>query len=221
MPNHVTNIIKASSTVLGALRGKEDLVDFNSIIPCPESLNNVILDRTEDAVDNLFKELENEPLESENVFKKFKIYTIRQKWYYGSQTLEKDSKTFKNFIQMLQNKREYGFVGWYDFNCTNWGTKWNAYDIVAIECGIQFDTAWSAPHPVIKKLAEMFPNEKIEHLWADEDIGNNLGHRIYFRTTFQDKPIFDKIDFALTIKGDDREYYWKNPETELWEYKEG
>ena len=36
---------------------------------------------------------------------------------------------------------------------------------------LNFLTAWSAPHPVMEKLAEMFPDVGIEHEWADEDIG--------------------------------------------------
>ena len=44
---------------------------------------------------------------------------------------------------------------------------------------ISFQTAWSAPHPVIEKMAEMFPDVQIMHRWADEDIGRNVGEREY------------------------------------------
>lgn len=29
------------------------------------------------------------------------------------------------------------------------------------------------PHPVLEKLAELFPDNGLEHEWADEDIGQN------------------------------------------------
>lgn len=29
------------------------------------------------------------------------------------------------------------------------------------------------PHPVLEKLAELFPDNELEHEWADEDIGQN------------------------------------------------
>lgn len=47
------------------------------------------------------------------------------------------------------------------------------------ENNLWFDTAWSAPLPIIKKLAEMFPSLIIIHKWADEDYGSNTGHTEY------------------------------------------
>lgn len=66
----------------------------------------------------------------------------------------------------------------------NWGTKWNT-------CGypsdakhkfgeLRFYTASKAPHPVIQKLSEMFPRVKIQHEWADENIGANCGRYVYY-----------------------------------------
>lgn len=66
-----------------------------------------------------------------------------------------------------------------DWNRENWGTKWDAYncDTSAVPEGIlRFETAWAAPMPVFQKLIEKFPAERIELLWADEDLGSNLGH---------------------------------------------
>ena len=39
----------------------------------------------------------------------------------------------------------------------NWGTKWNGYDGRITDDGstFTFDTAWSPPLPIIKKLAEL------------------------------------------------------------------
>ena len=42
-----------------------------------------------------------------------------------------------------------------------------------------FYTAWSAPHPIIEKLAESYPEVSFEHEWADEDIGMNCGRKTY------------------------------------------
>ena len=44
---------------------------------------------------------------------------------------------------------------------------------------LYFQTAWSAPHPVLEKLTEMFPDVELEHEWADEDIGQNCGRYSY------------------------------------------
>lgn len=93
---------------------------------------------------------------------------------------------------------EYG-VGSVDFNkiipmpddvdshnwcIANWGTKWNSYGYTA-DTGFKdgkltFLTAWSAPHPILQKLSEMYPDIKFEHEWVDEDIGMNCGRYAYF-----------------------------------------
>lgn len=43
-----------------------------------------------------------------------------------------------------------------------------------------FETAWSIPEPIFKKLSEEFPNDFIEIEFADEDVyGDNNGKIIY------------------------------------------
>ena len=44
---------------------------------------------------------------------------------------------------------------------------------------LYFQTAWSAPHPILERLTEMFPGVEMEHEWADEDIGQNCGRYSY------------------------------------------
>lgn len=81
----------------------------------------------------------------------------------------------------IQNMRDYGSPTWYSWSVSNWGTKWNCYsNSYNEETGILgFQTAWSAPHAIIKRLSEMFPDVTIRHQWADEDIGNNCGTKTY------------------------------------------
>lgn len=68
-----------------------------------------------------------------------------------------------------------GRPNWYDWQCDNWGTKWNAYSQSLLErdtytVKIQFDTAWSPPTPVIealeKLIEETFPREKGYEAWV-------------------------------------------------------
>lgn len=44
---------------------------------------------------------------------------------------------------------------------------------------LRFLTAWSAPHPILQKLSELYPSLEITHQWADEDIGFNCGIAVY------------------------------------------
>ena len=215
MPNHITNIIKSSQCVIDALKGEKELVDFNTIIPMPQPLRGITSNGDDDLVKLLNGELSINP-PHDDLIANMQLSNVLRGFQNGGMK-EWDNKRFENFIAMLQNYREYGFVSWYDFGCGKWGTKWNAYEIEIVDGGVKFETAWSAPHPVIKALAARFPDVCIEHLWADENIGSNLGHRRYCNVEF-DLPIADPIDFALTLNESSREYYRKNPATGTWEY---
>jgi hypothetical protein len=48
-------------------------------------------------------------------------------------------------------------VDWYSWRVENWGTKWDGYDgrFNDDQTTFTFNTAWSPPLPVIKKLAEI------------------------------------------------------------------
>ena len=63
----------------------------------------------------------------------------------------------------------------YHWCMENWGTKWNAVDAFLSNIEYNFDTAWSAPIPVIQKLSRLFPNNTFTLIWADEDAGENCG----------------------------------------------
>lgn len=115
-----------------------------------------------------------------------------------------------------KEKELYGDRNWYDWCRANWGTKWNAY---GYEDGfdysqsnpLEFLTAWSAPHPVMQKLSEMFPEIEITHEWADEDIGMNCGRHSYLggeRTEeYYPESEVDRIQFAARVMEVDPQDY--------------
>lgn len=77
-----------------------------------------------------------------------------------------------------------GVICWHTWRPENWGTKWNAYDTCrSSDTEIQFDTAWNAPHPVLAKLSQNFPEDVIEVKYADEDLGYNFYHFVYHHHT--------------------------------------
>ena len=64
---------------------------------------------------------------------------------------------------------------WYDWNCTNWGTKWNSFDgcmefdeLYGDELKYTFDTAWSPPAPILMALKEKFPDLSISWFYRVE-----------------------------------------------------
>ena len=66
-------------------------------------------------------------------------------------------------LEILFKLKEHKEFNWYDFNVTNWGTKWNAN--INIEPVLEgnklfytFNTAWSPPLLVIVAMSLQFPN---------------------------------------------------------------
>lgn len=196
MPNHIVNHISLQGdpekirSMLEAIKSDEHgigSVDFNKIIPMPESLGIEAGSRTDRglqayrdfinvytfarSINDTAKALENIPVESEEVFLRQRTDIRRDEWELGKTA--------------WHNIREYGAPTWYDWCISNWGTKWNAYgyseDTIDYHDGgtLYFQTAWSAPHPILEKLTQMFPDIMLEHEWADEDIGQNCGRRSY------------------------------------------
>lgn len=192
MPNHITNIIKLSGNrkkideMMETIKSDEigiGSVDFNKVIPMPESLNIESGSATERGyeaykgfmevytlcgtqnMDNIL----HVPPSSEEIFLKLRPDIDRSEFELGKAA--------------FQNEVRYGATTWYEWCNQNWGTKWNSYGYDLFDRSdlstIGFHTAWSAPHPVIEKLAELYPEVSIEHEWADEDIGYNCGRKTY------------------------------------------
>lgn len=194
MPNHVVNHISLQGdpekirSMLETIKSDEHgigSVDFNKIIPMSKSLDIEAGSRTDrglkvyrDFIDvytlagtmNMDK-LRIIPVESEEIFLRQRTDIRRDEWELGKAA--------------WRNIRDFGAPTWYDWCISNWGTKWNAYgyseDTIDYHDGdtLYFQTAWSAPHPILEKLTQMFPDIRLEHEWADEDIGQNCGRCSY------------------------------------------
>ena len=83
----------------------------------------------------------------------------------------------------LDNIKKYGHKNWYDWNLANWGTKWDvcnpSVQTTNNEITLKFETAWSTPELIFKKLAEQYPDLMIDIDYADEDLGHNCGNYSY------------------------------------------
>lgn len=193
MPNHVMNKLTVTGDpqeikeMLESIQNDKDgfgTIDFNKIIPMPESMNIesgsntdkglkaytgfiqvYTLDGTREDAD-----LENIPIEAEKAFLRMRTDITPAQWALGKTAYENQSK--------------YGAPTWYEWSINNWGTKWNAYecmpcDFIDSPAELSFWTAWTAPHPVLQRLSEQYPKLTLIHEWADEDIGMNCGRREY------------------------------------------
>lgn len=182
MPNHIQNRLTFFGSMdriqiaLALIRPEEGegKIDFNKIVPMPESLNIQIHSGIEKAIEIALKmPLHKNPLIAS-------LQSLNRDDFESP--LQFSDEEFEMYIQGLQNVRKYGFYSWYEWSVKNWGTKSNAYqtpDELDTEKCIYFQTAWTAPIDLIGKLSAMLPGPEIELMYADEDSGSNTG-RISF-----------------------------------------
>ena len=110
----------------------------------------------------------------------------------------------------VENLMQYGATTWYDWRTRGdtWNTKWNSYS-PSYDGGneICFQTAWTAPHPIVEKLSELYPEVSIKHMWANEDLWQDCGSRTYLGGEMidYDEPSNDKehLEAAASIWGYD------------------
>ena len=192
MPNYVKNKIRFSGPdkdvreMLEKIKNDElgiGTIDFKKVIPMPESLMIECGSRTTNglkAVDTYIREHGCDHLVNPDYADDLKYVLDAHK----SELPEDDQETWDICTIAAVNILKYGYPTWYEWSIDNWGTKWNAcgyeegIDYSEDEC-LDFDTAWSAPIPIIEKLAATYPSIAFEHKWADEDFGNNVGHMEY------------------------------------------
>ena len=108
-----------------------------------------------------------------------------------------------------RNKEKYGAEDWYRWRIDNWDTKWNACSTEVIDdTTVEFDTAWSTPTNVIRKLSEKF-DVRVRVKYADEDIGSNCGEYEYYKGNLTYKRKFktseEVFEFACDVWGLDPE----------------
>ena len=189
MPNHITNILKFKGdseqvhAMLDKIKSDElgfGSVDFNKIIPMPESLNIEAGSRTDEALYVCMMALNPAapdmgiPKLSNAEYQELTSIVGRSK---GEQFVRWDTQRISRASKytpisdviatgqvVISNFLQYGSGDWYGWCNRNWGTKWNAYDVCFDQesQSIRFLTAWDMPAPVIDKLSQMFPEVEID-----------------------------------------------------------
>lgn len=242
MPNYVLNKIEltgnlnAISEMLEKIQNDtygKGTIDFNKVIPMPETLNIEHGSRTDTCIlvyltnkgTIEFEDLSEEDKKlaktlTTNIFNANYLEDILKKICGEDKEEYITDENYNNGKQYVENYKNYGATTWYGWSLKNWGTKWNAcgYDEgidYSNDDYLEFETAWSAPHPVIEKLAKDYPDITFIHRWADEDLGYNCGMIGYangrsFMPTTPDAYLED-FEFACEVWGYDpeeiRKYY--------------
>ncbi len=91
-----------------------------------------------------------------------------------SYTTENPIFSFWNIVRPSASDFEaYRDQGWYDWNVTNWGTKWDASDVEVTDnepglWSVYFQTAWAPPHEALVALSDQHPEVSIRNEWREE-----------------------------------------------------
>ena len=187
MPNYVRNKLEITGEqaeimkFLEFVKNENMVLDFNKLIPMPKSLEIESGSRTENSlaaykfqafgeISERLKKAKDRDEEAINLnIEQYVAYLIKK----GYVDLSDGRKAYENIIN-------YGYKDWYEWAIHNWGTKWNACESAIVENNVLvFDTAWSAPLPIVEKMAELFPMLGLHHVWADECLGMNEGEAAY------------------------------------------
>lgn len=191
MPNWVTNVLrvfgdKAKETLDSLFT--QDEFDFNKVIPMPNRLNiesgskNTIAmelylaERFDDIVDEDRTKIGNELAYVNGELKAKGLNPITLDSAHIKELREEHKENLISLInfgkQNFENLRDFGHRTWYEWANHHWGTKWNACETNRTNYNeIIFVTAWAPPYPVIRKLAELYPNVNFEFEFAEEQTG--------------------------------------------------
>ena len=173
MPNFASNTLRLIGehdllqAVTEKVKGKPPYAfDFNKIIPMPKELEGTF-----------------SPMEIEHALafyclrEKIQLPEVKGLFLLRDKNIrelarlfpeESAEETFKAGKRWYELWKRFGYVSWYTWACDNWGTKWNALDsdgpIWESDNAVMytFDTAWSAPLPVITKLSYQNPDITFE-----------------------------------------------------------
>ncbi len=126
-----------------------------------------------------------------------------------------DSSEYKVTFNKVIPRPQSEDSNWYDWNCANWGTKWDA-----CYCNIEddnyntiiFETAWATPYKFFKALSEQNPRVKIDVRYADEDFGYNVGEYTLLESNIISENIpnggtLEAYELAINILYDDVEFF--------------
>lgn len=158
MPNWVqskiTGITKDQLKPYISVSDNEEYLDFNKIIPMPESL---------------LIESDSKLMNGMDMFKKMNLSVE-----LISNMTDEEKETLDLGFKGLYNELNFGYRDWYSWSVTNWGTKWNSHYCIFDDEVMYISTAWSVPFFVFQKLSELLDTE-ISIVYADEDCGYNTG----------------------------------------------
>lgn len=227
MPNNIQNVLFVKSTTreeldsfLNAIKGEDEVIDFNTIVPMPQEIKNTESSTSADNALAYYLKKANK----EDEFKSYNKFRFPRFFNDNIENLSEQEKDelFKVGERYFNIAKTYGYLNWYDWSLGNWGTKWNAYESCMNEptetsVTLYFQTAWSGVPMLVSMLVEKFPNLSFEYKFADEDRGYNCGVGQGNNGEFE----FDYLEGGTDSSYETYRECWGFDETEFFKGKDG
>lgn len=184
MPNYIKNKITFSGEntpeilkqISSVHEDEETAIDFNKIIPMPESIQNTVCGSESDrALEYYLAKAFGATKQNRFGFETTPVKEIIRK---TEENYPDSIEDIYNLGKLLaENIEKYGAATWYEWACENWSTKWNAFKTSSCGYKVEFETAWSCPENILITLSDMCFEKQVlfEGIFADEDSGNNSG----------------------------------------------
>jgi hypothetical protein len=177
-----------ANTSADASAGDSSLLDFNKIVPMPDSY--FWTQSPAHPVDKYgnAKVAGNEPLAWQwskdrncNFTTDVEARIVDRMRELGFVYRQSKDRGFTDEMELLQAmlsavlKRIHGLECWHDWCCAKWGTKWNAHGVKVKEANqvlrYEFKTAWRSPRQLVFALGAMCPNVTLVLESSDPDMG--------------------------------------------------
>jgi len=180
MPNHTANnftITGPKDTVLAFIERAKDKnpdeldpqeLSFNSLLPLPKELKGIaspVRIMTQDQIDEVWAEWNERKSQD-------KLGAFEKNGPFGLGLTREQSEELIS---------KYGSCDWYSWCVSNWGTKWNCYDVTewnvhvrdeyTASATIYYETAWSPATMLWLKVSTEYPDCEFYHEFADEGGG--------------------------------------------------
>lgn len=194
MPNWVLNILEIegdSNEILNCLdyiKDENNYISFQKIKPRPSELD--IESGTISNISYAVYKYLNDPNDCNDLLEYLKYPWVKNAGISNVKDLIDYLISNNRYdadlgYRVHKNILDHGCSDWYTWNLTNWGTKWESSESYVSGSNVIFETAWSAPFPIIEEISKKFSNLKFILKWADEDIGSNCGIAEFNNGTFK------------------------------------
>ena len=109
------------------------------------------------------KQIEESPMEADLLFWNFIEPENKDAYFADAHGTKPEGYESWSMEEKLAHDMKFTGEGWYDWNCRNWGTKWEARGVLEQEdedgkyLRYQFDTAWSPAEGAFRAMVEQHP----------------------------------------------------------------